>query len=263
MATLVCFHAHPDDEAVSTAGTMTKAAADGHRVVLVVATRGEHGEVEDGFLNSGEELWQRRVQETAAAAEILGVARHEFLGYHDSGMMGTPENDAPDAFWQADVDEAAERLARILREEQADVLTIYDDHGNYGHPDHIQVHRVGVRAAELAGTKQVYEATMNRDDLRRLMEMAREHNVEPAGEAEDSPDFDMDEFGSPESIITTCVDVMDVIDKKRQAMVAHASQISENSFFLAMPPEAFAAAFGREWFIHRGVPADAAETSVI
>src|SRR4051794_8687110 len=126
MATLVCFHAHPDDEAVSTAGTMVKAAADGHRVVLVVATRGEHGEVEDGFLNSGEELWQRRVQETAAAAEILGVARHEFLGYRDSGMMGTSENDAPDAFWQADLDEAAERLARILREEQADVLTIYD-----------------------------------------------------------------------------------------------------------------------------------------
>src|SRR3954465_5099541 len=194
MATLVCFHAHPDDEAVATAGTMAKAAADGHRVVLVVATRGEHGEVEDGFLSSGEELWQRRGQETAAGGEILGVARHEFLGYRDSGMMGTPENDAPDAFWQADVDEAAERLARILREEQADVLTVYDDHGNYGHPDHIQVHRVGVRAAERAGIKQVYEATMNRDDLRRLMEMARENDLEPPGGEEGPPaDTDMDE----------------------------------------------------------------------
>src|SRR3954454_2074783 len=228
MATLVCFHAHPDDEAVSTAGTMVKAAADGHRVVLVVATRGEHGEVEDGFLNPGEDLWQRRVQETAAASEILGVARHEFLGYRDSGMMGTPENDAPDAFWQADVDEAAERLARILREEQADVLTIYDDHGNYGHPDHIQVHRVGVRAAELPGTKQVYESPMNRDDLRRLMEAARENDLQPPGGEEGPPaDMDMNEFGSPESIITTCVDVTDFIDRKRQAMVAHASQISE------------------------------------
>src|SRR3954471_15765126 len=263
MATLVTFHAHPDDECIATGGVIAKAAAEGHRVVLVVATKGENGEVAPDFLAHGEPLWQRRVEETQAAAKVLGVARTEFLGYRDSGMMGTPENDAPDAFWQADVDEAAERLGRILRGEEGGVLTIYDDHGNYGHPDHIQVHRVGVRAAELAGTKQVYESTMNRDDLRRLMEMAREHNVEPAGEAEDSPDFDMDEFGSPEAIITTCVDVMDVIDRKRQAMVAHASQISENSFFLAMPPEAFAAAFGREWFIHRGVPADAAETSVI
>jgi LmbE family N-acetylglucosaminyl deacetylase len=263
VATAVFFHAHPDDECIATGGTMAKAAAAGHRVVLVVATRGEHGEVSDGFLDDGEELWHRRVRETEAAAEILGVQRVEFLGYVDSGMMGTPENDAPDAFWQADVGEAAERLARILREEEADVLTVYDDHGNYGHPDHIQVHRVGVRAAELAGTKQVYEATMNRDDLRRLMEMARENNMEPPGDVEGSADFDMDEFGSPESIITTCVDVSDVMDQKRRAMVAHASQISENSFFLAMPPEAFAAAFGREWFIHRGVPSDTAETTVI
>src|SRR5918997_5598527 len=126
MATLVTFHAHPDDESIATGGVMAKAADEGHRVVLVVATRGEHGEVAEGFLDPGEELWQRRVQETLACAEILGVARVEFLGYVDSGMIGTPENDAPDCFWQADVDEAAHRLAAILTEEQADVLTAYD-----------------------------------------------------------------------------------------------------------------------------------------
>jgi LmbE family N-acetylglucosaminyl deacetylase len=130
MATAVFFHAHPDDESIATGGTMAKAAAAGHRVVLVVATRGEHGEVDDGFLPAGEALWQRREQETAASAEVLGVARVEFLGYVDSGMMGTPENDAPESFWQADVDEAAERLARILREEAADVLTVDDEYGN-------------------------------------------------------------------------------------------------------------------------------------
>ena len=133
MATLVCFHAHPDDECIATGGTMAKAAADGHRVVLVVATRGEHGEVAEGFLDDGEHLWQRRVKETEAAAEILGAQRVEFLGYVDSGMMGTPENDKPGSFWTADVDEAAGRLATILREEHADVLTVYDDHGAYGH----------------------------------------------------------------------------------------------------------------------------------
>src|SRR5437763_6261649 len=167
MATIVSFHAHPDDETTSTGGTLAKAADAGHRVVIVWATRGEHGEYPDGFLADGEPLWPHRVEEAAKAAAVLGAARTGFLGYRDSGMMGTPENDAPESFWQADVDEAAERLARILREEQADVLTIYDDHGNYGHPDHIQVHRVGLRAAELAGIQQVYEATMNRDDIRR------------------------------------------------------------------------------------------------
>src|SRR4051794_30232852 len=156
MATLVCFHAHPDDECIATGGVMRRAHDEGHRVVLVVATRGEHGEVDDGFLDDGEELWQRRVRETAAAAEILGAARVEFLGYVDSGMMGTPENEKPGSFWTADVDKAAQRLADILVEEKADVLTIDDDHGGYGHPDHIQVHRVGAAAGKIAKTPRVY-----------------------------------------------------------------------------------------------------------
>src|SRR5438067_7700445 len=117
MATLVCFHAHPDDECIATGGMMEKAAKEGHRVALVVATRGEHGEVAEGFLETGEALWERRVKETHASAEILGASRVEFLGYVDSGMMGTPENDKPGSFWTADVDEAATRLAEILREE--------------------------------------------------------------------------------------------------------------------------------------------------
>src|SRR6478609_5148600 len=110
MSTLVCFHAHPDDESIATGGTMAKAAADGARVVLVIATRGEVGEVADDFLDPGEALADRRVVETQASADVLGVARVEFLGYVDSGMMGEPTNDVAECFWQADVDEAAERL---------------------------------------------------------------------------------------------------------------------------------------------------------
>src|ERR1700716_386384 len=108
MATIVTFHAHPDDECIICGGVMRKAADEGHRVVLVVATRGEHGEVSDGFLDDGEELWQRRVAETEAAAEILGAHRVEFLGYVDSGMMGTETNDAPGSFWTAPIEDAAE-----------------------------------------------------------------------------------------------------------------------------------------------------------
>jgi LmbE family N-acetylglucosaminyl deacetylase len=251
VGTLVSFHAHPDDEAIPTGGVLAKLADAGHRIVIVFATRGEHGEVAEGFLEEDEALWERRVQECRRSAEVLGAARVEFLGFVDSGMMGTPENDAPDSFWQADVDAAAKRLASLLEEEQADVLTIYDDHGVYGHPDHIQVHRVGVRAAELVGTPTVYEATHNRDHLLRGIALARESGAEVTGDIDEGA---LQEFGTPEVEVTTAVDVTDYVDRKRAAMAAHASQISEASFFLAMPRDQFEHAFGTEWFIRRGAP---------
>ena len=247
MATLVTFHAHPDDESIATGGTMARATAAGHRVVLVTATAGDLGEVADGFLAPGETLAERRTAELKAAAEILGVARTEILGYRDSGMVGTPANEDPASFWQADLEEAAARLAAILTEEQADVLTIYDDHGNYGHPDHVQVHRVGVRAAELARVPRVYEATVNRDAFVRLLSQAAERGLL------EIPDIDGvgADMGLPEAELTTVVDVSDYLDVKRAAMAAHASQIGETSFFLAMPPEAFVAAFSSEWYRRR------------
>ena len=243
MATLVSFHAHPDDECIACGGIIRKATDEGHRVVLVVATRGVQGEIPEGLLNQGEELWQRRVAETYASAEILGAQRVEFLGYADSGMMGTPANEAPGSFWTTPVDEAAKKLAALLEEERADVLTCYDEHGGYGHPDHIQVHRVGLRAAELAGTRRVFQATINRD----LVKRGRHLLAEQAGV--EAPDIDEDTFGKPESELTAAVDVTAYLDYKRRAMRAHASQISEQSFFLAMPDEAFSFAFGTEWFI--------------
>jgi LmbE family N-acetylglucosaminyl deacetylase len=251
VGTLVSFHAHPDDEAIPTGGVLAKAADAGHRVVIVFATRGEHGEVAEGFLEEGEALWERRVQECHRSAEVLGAARVEFLGFVDSGMMGTPENDAPDSFWQASVDDAAKRLAAVLEEEAADVLTIYDDHGVYGHPDHIQVHRVGLRAAGLARTAIVYEATANRDHLLAGIERARESGDEISGDIDEEA---LQEFGMPETALTTAIDVTDYVDRKRAAMAAHASQISEASFFLAMPRDQFVHAFGTEWFIKRGAP---------
>ncbi|MGH9177376.1 MAG: PIG-L family deacetylase [Acidimicrobiales bacterium] len=256
MATLVTFHAHPDDEAIACGGTMARAAAEGHRVVLVVATKGEHGEVEEGFLAPGETLAERRTRETHTAAKVLGVARVEFLGYEDSGMMGTPENDRPESFWRADLQEAASRLAAILTEERADVLTLYDQNGVYGHPDHIQVHRVGARAAELAGTPRAYENTVDRDYFLRLMA----ENEQVAAEVEeDTSGVDINTLGSPAGAVTTTVDVTAYLDQKRRAMAAHASQISETSFFLAMDADTFVASWGREWFIRRGAPAGTRE----
>ena len=254
MATLVSFQAHPDDETTNSAGTLAKAAEAGHRTVLVFATNGELGEVAEGLLDEGEELWERRIQEARRSSEILGVQRVEFLGYHDSGMMGTPENDLPHSFWQADVEEAAEALAKILREEDADIVTIYDSDGNYGHPDHIQVHRVGLRAAELAGTPRVFEVTMNRDHFKRSMLLAAAQGDLPGEDAPD-PEF-FDTLGRPEEVITTTIDVRQYATTKRAAMRAHASQIADTSFFLSMSDEAFEQGFGYEWFIRHGVPGD-------
>ncbi len=252
MATLVSFHAHPDDESIQTGGTVARAVKDGHRAVLVFATRGEHGEVAEGFLDPGETLGERRERECHASAQVLGAQRVAFLDYVDSGMLGTPENDLEGSFWSADVEEAAQRLAAILSEEQADVLTTYDPNGVYGHPDHVQVHRVGQRAGELAGTPVVLEATWDRDHLRRVVELGRAEGQ--VHSEDDVPDVTMEStFGSPEDVITHRLDVRDLIALKRASMAAHASQIAEQSFFLQIPEEAFEATFGYEWYIQRGV----------
>jgi LmbE family N-acetylglucosaminyl deacetylase len=249
VATVVFFHAHPDDECMATAGTMAQLTSEGHRVVLVTATDGAQGEVPDGFLDPGEDLASRRRQELEKSCEVLGVERLELLGYGDSGMIGTPANDDPDCFWQTDVEGAAERLAAILREEEAEVLTCYDEHGGYGHPDHIQVHRVGLRAAELAGVPRCYMSTINRDRVVELISAARELGLDLGGPEED---FDPQEFGVEEARITTEIDVSGFLELKRRAMEAHASQIRPDTFPLSLPPEAFGAAFGTEWYMRVG-----------
>lgn len=251
MGTLCCFHAHPDDESISTGGTIARAKAAGNRVVLVVATGGEHGE-RPVDLAEERTLADLRREETKRSAEILGIDAVHFLGYADSGMTGWPQNEHPDSFMRAPLDEAANRLADILREESATTLTVYDWHGNYGHPDHIAVHRVGVRAGEIAGVAHVYEATMNRDAVVRFMEVMRENGAEPEFDPNDTDDGTP--FGMDEADLTTAIDVSAFLRQKRASIECHASQVSDSSFFLQMPPEAFAAAFGTEWFIRRGAP---------
>jgi|Tabmets5t2r1_1033131.scaffolds.fasta_scaffold14169_2 LmbE family N-acetylglucosaminyl deacetylase len=253
MATLVAFHAHPDDECLLQSGSLAKAVHEGHRVVVVYATRGEVGEAPDGLLEPGESLVERRMAEAMRSAEALGVHRVAWLGYRDSGMMGTPDNDDPRCFWRADVEVAAAMVAEILREESADVLTIYDENGNYGHPDHIQVHRVGSRAAELAGTPHVLEATISREHVKALIA-----NAAAAGQRiGDAPDLEDESvvFGVPDDAITTVVDVGDFLDRKRAAIAAHASQVHDTGLFLAMPPDVFRVAMGTEFYIRRGAPA--------
>jgi LmbE family N-acetylglucosaminyl deacetylase len=173
-------------------------------------------------------------------------------------MTGWEGNAHEEAFWNADLDDAGERVAGVLREEQADVLSIYDWHGLYGHPDHVQVHRVGCRAAELARDRlpglRVVETTMNRDEMRRGVERMREAGVSGI----DVDEFDVDgqaddgnPMGTPETELTLGVDVREWAARKRASISAHRSQVTDSGFFLQMPDDAFAEAFGTEWFIEQ------------
>ena len=258
--TLVVFHAHPDDEALLTSGTMARASAEGHRVVLVVATAGGVGLVGSDFLGEGESLAARRLAELRRSATALGCARTEVLGYADSGLAGAARPDAarPEggsvAFAAADVHEAAQRLADLLVAERADVLTTYDPAGGYGHPDHVQVHHVGVLAAELAGTPVVLEATVDRDLITRALRLVRRVYRFP-------PEFDPTVFNrayTPRSQLTHRVDVRRYAIRKRTSMAAHASQATADgadrtlAAFLRLPTPLFRRVFGQEWYVERG-----------
>lgn len=255
MATAVFFHAHPDDEAIATSGTMMLAKAAGHRVVLVLATRGEQGEPVEGVLAEGERLGDRRTVETIRSGDIIGADLVVFLDYEDSGMIDEPTNENLACFWQADVEEAAQKLAKILTDESAEVLTVYDENGGYGHPDHIQVHRVGIRAAEIAGVNRVFESTMNRTRILEQMNASADlfaDDGETAAEAAERREMiESGTFGLPEAQLTHMVDVSSVIDRKRASMMAHESQIDDSSFFMQMPDDVFMQAFGNEFYRDR------------
>jgi LmbE family N-acetylglucosaminyl deacetylase len=250
--TIVFLHAHPDDEALLTGGTMTRLAADGHRVVLVTATTGERGLASNEMIKR-EPLGSVRARELAASAHALGCERLVVLGFADSGSAMEP---AAGSFATISVDVAARIVADVLLEERADVLTIYDAAGGYGHPDHRQVHQVGVRAAELAGTPIVLEATVDRRLLVRALRLANLFRPK-------SPAFDPNRFGtlftSPDHI-THCINVRAFLRQKRAAMAAHASQTTADrgdrsmAWFLRLPTPIFGLIFGREWFVERGRP---------
>jgi LmbE family N-acetylglucosaminyl deacetylase len=250
VSTIVFVHAHPDDEASQTSGTMTRASALGHRVVVVYGTNGDHGESPDDL--GDEPLAAYRRREADASARVTGAARVAWLDYADSGMSGWEQNAHEASFHSAPLDEAAGRLASVLDEEDADVVVGYDWHGNYGHPDHVKVHHVVRRAAELAARRpRLLEATMNRDHVRRLFKEA----AEAGAEGDWDPDRPMDDgnpMGTPEAEIHFSVDIGDYIEAKRAALACHASQKTDIEAFLSMPLEYFRQGFSREFFIEPG-----------
>jgi LmbE family N-acetylglucosaminyl deacetylase len=244
----LAFHAHPDDEALLTGGTLARCAAEGHRVVLVVATAGERGLAADTAA-----LGHRRLAELEAAAGVLGVARTVVLGYGDSGFE-TPPTPPPGSFCAVPAAEPAARLAALLMEEQADVLMIYDARGGYGHRDHVRVHEVGLAAARLAGTQRVLAATVDRDALLRGLRLLRLVGIRPGG----ATPAKLAQSFSARAEITHVVDVRRWLKPKQAALAAHASQagggpdVRTVHLLAHLPRPLSRLALGREWFVEVG-----------
>ena len=253
VGTVVAFHAHPDDEALLDAGTLARAAQAGHRVVLVLATRGGAGDVGDGVLDQDEALGQRRSVEAQASADALGIARLAFLDYADSGHAPAEDGRWPaGTFCAAPIDEAAAALAQILTEENAALLIADDDNGGDGHPDHVQVNRVA-RAAAQRTEVPLLLATIDREFLSGGIELAKGMGFEvPEGFVPS----DLSTWYTPNAEITHTSDVSGVLDRRRASMAAHATQttgapdsVRTLAVFLGLPEDIFAIAFSTEWFV--------------
>jgi N-acetyl-1-D-myo-inositol-2-amino-2-deoxy-alpha-D-glucopyranoside deacetylase len=256
--TLMTVHAHPDDEAIGTGGLLARYAAEGMQTVLVTCTDGAVGEIVDPTLATPESLVEVRAGELRAAADLLGVAALHCLGYRDSGMMGTPENDDPASFWQADLDEATGRLVALIREHRPQVLVTYDENGFYGHPDHIQANRVTVAAFHAAGDparypeqgiapwapSKLYYTAIPISRMLAFGRRLRELGIE-APFADDPAEL---EIGTPDERIVATVDARAYAQVKRDALAIHRSQVGPNTFFLLLPPPVWEETMGTEYF---------------
>lgn len=263
---LLCVHAHPDDEVFATGGVLAAAADRGLRTAVVTCTGGERGEIfspEMDPAEAGPRLPEIRRAELERSLEILGAGPPRMLGYRDSGMAGTEGNDDPESFWRAPFDEAVGRLVGELRAFRPDVVVCYDAFGVYGHPDHIQAHRVGLVAIEAAAAdllypeagpawrvRKVYLATLPRSTVALAnAELAARGLPSPFGE-ETRPEALS--IGTPDEEVTTVVDVRRWLQRKGEALRAHVSQVAPDSLFFNVPDELRERVFGTECFIrHR------------
>ncbi len=256
---LLLVHAHPDDETINNGVTMAKYAASGAQVTLVTCTRGEEGEVLVTELanlasDKDDKLGEHREIELKDAMVQLGINDFRFLGtpnkkWRDSGMMGTPQNERGDVFWQADLDEASLELVNIILEIKPQVLITYDEFGGYGHPDHIKAHRVAMRATELAAEQgwqvsKIYWNTMPRSVIQIGIEKMKEVGSDFFGaqSADDLP------FAKPDELVTTVVNAPEYVPQKLAAMKAHATQISVDGPFFALSNNLGLSVWGDEYY---------------
>jgi N-acetyl-1-D-myo-inositol-2-amino-2-deoxy-alpha-D-glucopyranoside deacetylase len=271
---LLLVHAHPDDESITTGATMAKYVAEGAHVTLVTCTLGEEGEVLVPDLvhlaaDKDDALGAHRINELAEAMAALGVTDHRYLGgpgrWRDSGMMGLPTNDRADCFWQADMETAVGEAVKVMREVRPQVVITYNEIGGYGHPDHIQAHRVAVSAFEASGDpgrypeageawqpRKLYYAALPKSFLRLGWQALKDAGEEVPFGVTDPDDLP---FGDPDEVVTTRIDARDFLDAKTAALKAHKTQIAVDGPFFALSNNIGQRAFGIEHYrMVRGTP---------
>jgi N-acetyl-1-D-myo-inositol-2-amino-2-deoxy-alpha-D-glucopyranoside deacetylase len=253
---MLLVHAHPDDETINNGATMALYAALGADVTLVTCTRGEEGEVlvkdlEHLAAHNTDSLGDHRVEELALAMKALGISDHRFLGegrikYRDSGMMGTEPNNRPDVFWQANFDEATDDLVKVIEEVKPHVLITYDEIGGYGHPDHIQAHRVAMSAAEKSvwNIQKIYWNVMPKSVIQEGIDAMKKIGSDFFGaeSAEDLP------FAKDDSFVHAMVDGNAYVEQKMDAMRAHATQIEVDGPFFALSNNLGLQVWGHEYY---------------
>ena len=264
---ILLVHAHPDDETIGTGVTMAKYVNDGAQVTLVTCTLGEEGEVLVPDLvhlaaDQQDALGEHRIGELAEAMKILGVTDHRFLGgpgrFRDSGMMGVPSNERADCFWRADLLDAATELVAVIREVRPQVVVTYDDFGGYGHPDHIQAHRVTHYAVALAESSsfrpdlgaawsvpKVYWTAFPRSIIRNGIMALREQGSDSEFAAMDPDDLP---FACDDELITTSIEAPEFLDAKMEALAAHKTQVTVDGGFFALSNNLGSQAMGTEYF---------------
>jgi N-acetyl-1-D-myo-inositol-2-amino-2-deoxy-alpha-D-glucopyranoside deacetylase len=257
--TLLAVHAHPDDETITTGGTLARYSAAGVRTVVVTCTRGDLGWVFDPTL-VGQEVGALRDRELESAVEMLGVSHLVRLGYADSGMAGSPENVRPGAFLAADLRSAADRLVEILEEERPQVMLAYDATGGYGHPDHVKAHQVAVAAFQAAGGARPTKLYFVRFPLtwsRQFVRALREAGIDAPGSAPAGADAgpDLREIGVPDDVVTTAIDVREYVQTKLAALACHRSQLTADHFLRRMSPELARRLWAYEYFSQEVGPA--------
>jgi N-acetyl-1-D-myo-inositol-2-amino-2-deoxy-alpha-D-glucopyranoside deacetylase len=264
--TFMAVHAHPDDEVFGTGGTFALLSERGYRTVLVTATLGEEGEIVDPELDDAAKqamfprLAEVRRKELQGSVEALKISDSRILGYRDSGMAGTAANNHPESFHQANFNEAVKRLVAIIREVRPQVIATYDAFGGYGHPDHIQSHRITVVAFDAAGDprcfpeleheawqpSKLYYTAIPRSSIIQMVKAAKAAGTPGPW---DNPEMNFEAMGTPDELITTRIDVRDYFANKMQAFRAHRTQIDLANFMFNMPTERLHDAFGYEHFV--------------
>src|SRR5215472_7586505 len=246
--TLMAVHAHPDDEASSTGGVLAFYSDQGIRTVVVTCTNGEFGDA-PGQVKPGDNGHdEQALAELRQSAKILGVTHLELLGYHDSGMPDWEYKDRPDAFCNVPLDVVSGRIADLIREYQPQVVISYDDKGMYQHPDHVHAARAAEAAVAKAGTPaKYYQTAMRPSAWRKIWEALRDAGVEMP-DRDQPTEEEIRQMNEAEARITSSVDIRSVLERKREALMAHASQI-QDSWFSKIPPEIATEAFGFESFV--------------